>query len=294
MARSTHQGSVRALARVQHGVITRPQLIALDYSEEAIDHRVEKGRLFVMYRGVYAVGRRELAAEGEWMAAVLACGDKAALSQDSAAALFRVARGPTTPIHISTLGESRSRDGIEVHRRRQLNTTTHKGIPTTTPSETLIDLSATWPQNRLEAAIAEADRLDLISPDRLRKAAAKAGRRGAVLRKLLDRQTFRLTESELERYFLAIVRRTHLPLPETQVWFGPHRVDFHWPALSLVVETDGGRFHRTAAQQTLDRKKEHSLAIRGMTVLRFTHWQIRYEPASSAETLGVVATRLAG
>jgi predicted type IV restriction endonuclease len=144
------------------------------------------------------------------------------------------------------------RDGIVVHRRKELNTTTHQGIPTTTPAETLIDLSSTWPQNRLEAAIAVADNLDLIRPDRLRKAAEKAGRRGAKLRRLLDRQTFRLTESELERYFLAIVRRT-------------------------------------ATQQTRDREKDQALTVRGLTVLRFTHAQVIYEPDHVARTLAAVA-----
>jgi very-short-patch-repair endonuclease len=102
-----------------------------------------------------------------------------------------------------------------------------------------------------------------------------------------------LTESELERCFLPIVRRARVPLPDTQVRFaGRFRVDFHWPDLGLVVETDGGRFHRTAAQQTRDRKKEHWLAMRGITVLRFTHGQVRFEPESSAQTLAVIANRL--
>jgi very-short-patch-repair endonuclease len=223
------------------------------------------------------------------MAAVLACGEGAALSHESAAALLGIAKTPTAPIHVSVLTASRSRDGIEVHRRKALNTTTHERIPTTTPAETLIDLSQTWPKNRLEAAVNEADKLDLIRPDRLRKAAAKAGRRGARLRVLLDRQTFRLTESELERRFLRIVRTTNLPLPETQVRLGRYRVDFVWRPLLLVVETDGGRFHRTAAQQTQDRKKDQWLTAQGLTVLRFTHAQIAHEPEHVADTLEAVA-----
>ena len=74
-------------------------------------------------------------------------------------------------------------------------------------------------------------------------------------------------------------------MPETQQWFGRYRADFHWPDLNLVVEADSGRFHRTAAQQTRDRKKDQALLAQGLTVVRFTHAQIRYEPASVAETL---------
>ena len=161
-----------------------------------------------MHRGVYAVGRRELSRHGRWIAAVLAVGDDAVLSHESAAALYGIAKVPTEPIHISTLSASRSRNGIKVHRRKELSaTTTHNRIPTTTPAQTLIDLSATWPTTRLEAAINEADQLDLIHPEQLREAAEKAGRQGARLRRLLDRQTFRMTESELERRFLRLVRR---------------------------------------------------------------------------------------
>ncbi|MBS1880963.1 MAG: type IV toxin-antitoxin system AbiEi family antitoxin domain-containing protein, partial [Actinobacteria bacterium] len=48
------------LARAQHGVLTRENLLALGFSPEAIKHRVRSGRLHRVYRGVYAVGRREL------------------------------------------------------------------------------------------------------------------------------------------------------------------------------------------------------------------------------------------
>jgi hypothetical protein len=51
----------------------------------AIDHRLATGRLHVISRGIYAVGRRELTPHGRWMAAVLACGDGAVLSHRSPA-----------------------------------------------------------------------------------------------------------------------------------------------------------------------------------------------------------------
>jgi len=54
-------------------VITRGQLLDLGFSSEAIKHRVHKGRLHPIVRGVYAVGRPQLSREGRWIAAVLAC-----------------------------------------------------------------------------------------------------------------------------------------------------------------------------------------------------------------------------
>src|SRR6201986_1771283 len=79
-------------ARAQHGVLTRRDLEGLGFSKMAIDHRVKTGRLHLISRGVYAVGRRELTPEGRWMAAVLLCGDGAMLSHRSAAELWGIGR----------------------------------------------------------------------------------------------------------------------------------------------------------------------------------------------------------
>lgn len=61
----------------------------------------------------------------------------------------------------------------------------------------------------------------------------------------MDRRIFTLTDSALERRFLPIVRRAGLRMPRTQVHVSGFRVDFYWPDLGLVVETDGLGYHRT-------------------------------------------------
>jgi len=53
------------LVRRQHGVITRVQLLRLGLSDRGIEHRIKRGRLYQVYAGVYAGGRRELTREGE-------------------------------------------------------------------------------------------------------------------------------------------------------------------------------------------------------------------------------------
>ena len=164
-------------------------------------------------------------------------------------------------------------------------------IPVTSPARTLNDLATLLPIPRLEAAINSAAVGNLIDPEALRaELATRPGQRGVrPLRELLDRHAFRLTDSELERWFLPIARRARLPPPETRVWLRGFRVDFIWRAFGLVVETDGGRFHRTAIQQTRDRRREHALGAAGYYLLRFTHHQVRYEPAHVASTLEAVA-----
>jgi very-short-patch-repair endonuclease len=170
------------------------------------------------------------------------------------------------------------------------------GIPVTDPVTTLTDLATSLSLSALEAAINAADRLDVIDPEALRAAIERrAGARGvSVLRETLDRRTFTLTDSELERRFRPIARRAGLPQPETQVRLNGYRVDFYWPDLGLVVETDGLRYHRTPAQQTVDRERDQAHTAAGLVPLRFTHAQIRYEPARVERTLAAVAARIRG
>ena len=80
------------MAAEQHGVVTRAQLLGLGLTSDAIDHRLRKGRLHRVHRGVYAVGRPQLTRHGVLLAAVLSCGPGAALSHAAAAELWGIRR----------------------------------------------------------------------------------------------------------------------------------------------------------------------------------------------------------
>lgn len=105
----------------------------------------------------------------------------------------------------------------------------------------------------------------------------------------MDKATFVLTDSELERYFLPIARRAGLGRPLTQARVNGFDVDFYWPELGLVVETDGLRYHRTPSQQARDRVRDQTHTAAGLVPLRFTHWQVRHERRRVQETLEAVA-----
>jgi putative AbiEi antitoxin of type IV toxin-antitoxin system/uncharacterized protein DUF559 len=285
-------GELWRLATRQHGIVTRRQLLEHGLSVQAIKRRRANGRLHPVYRGVYVVGRPELSRLGRWMAAVLACGPGALLSHTSAAALWRIGVETKTGIEVSIRAEAlRRRPGVIVHRRVALDATVHHGIPLTTIVATLSDLALCLDTGDLERAINEADKWNLITPTALR--AAIDGHPGAAaLRRLLDRRTFVLTDSELERRFLPIARQAGLPPPETGRRVNGFKVDFFWPELGLVVETDGLRYHRTPAEQARDRLRDQAHAAAGLTPLRFTHEQIRYEREYARETLAAVALKL--
>lgn len=159
---------------------------------------------------------------------------------------------------------------------------------------TLIDIAVTLTPRALEGAVNEGDKRDLFTPASLRAHLESAGTRQGVapLRKLLDRHTFLLTDSELERRFIPIARRAGLPPPVTRERVNGFRVDFFWPELGLVVETDGLRYHRTPAQQARDRLRDQTHTAAGLTPLRFTHAQIRYEATYVEGTLRAVSKRL--
>jgi predicted transcriptional regulator of viral defense system len=285
------------LVHSQHGVVTRAQLLTLGLEAGAIAHRLRSGRLHRVQRGVYAVGRPDLSRHGRWLAAVSSCGAAAVLSHRSAAALHGIADSPATRIEVTVPPSTiRTRPGVRAYRRVifPAEVANIERIPVTTVERTLLDLAPVIGSKRLEAAINAADKYDLVDPESLRLALDRyAGRRGvAVLRQLLDRRTFTLTDSELERRFLPLARAAGLGQPRTGARLNGFKVDFFWPDLGLVVETDGLRYHRTPAAQARDRLRDQAHTAVGFTPLRFTHAQVRYEPLHVREILVTVAHRL--
>jgi very-short-patch-repair endonuclease len=234
------------------------------------------------------------------MAAVLACGGEgiAALGYSSAAALFKLGVEQAAAIEVTRLSPDPIRiSGVRVHRRPGLRPGWHgfyAGIPVTSPVQTLIDLATRHGRPAMERFVNEADQLGLVRVDDLRTALDDhAGERGvARLRNILDQRTFRFTRSELERAFLPLARRAGLPRPRTCVYVNGHEVDFYFPSFGLIVETDSLTYHRTPAQQAKDRERDQDHTVAGLTSLRFTHAQIRYEPDRVLRILRATASRL--
>jgi len=194
------------------------------------------------------------------MAAVLALGDGAAVSHQSAAAVWRLLPASNGPIHVTIRGDGgrEQRPGIAIHRSHSLIagvTSRRNGVAVTKPARTLRDLHRTVPQPVFRAAIRRALDLRLISSDDLR-----------------DRSD--LTRSELERRFLALCHRHRFPQPEVNVRVGPYEVDFLWRDRGLIVETDGFRHHGDREAFERDRARDALLQSLGFKVLRFTHRQV--------------------
>ncbi|HEX2102571.1 MAG TPA: type IV toxin-antitoxin system AbiEi family antitoxin domain-containing protein [Solirubrobacteraceae bacterium] len=293
-AESASGSSDRAIAHLaasQYGVVSRGQLRERGLTDSAISDRCARGRLHRVHWGVYAVGHPILTRRGQWMGAVLAGGSQAALSHAAAAALWEL-RPSAVVIDITVPGSgARRRPGLRIHRARDLTgqTTTHDGIPVTTPARTILDLAATLRRRPLERLLDQAENTRLTDVASLEALArAHGGHRGASkLLAALDTHEpgTTLTRSELEERFLELCDDSGLPRPRVNQWIAGLEVDFLFPAQRLVVETDGYRFHRRKDQFERDRHRDAMLTRAGYRTLRFTHHQLTNGRRSVAETV---------
>ena len=271
---------VRRLARVQYGIVTTRQLVDAGLSRAAIAKRVKAGRLYRVHQGVYSVAHDGLSKEARWMAAVLACGDGAALSHGAAAVHWGLLRPLDGPIDITIptrTGRGRRR-GLRIHRRPDLVegatlstnglqtrptrlVTVHRYIPVTTVPRTLVDVRATLAPRLVRRAVRQAEFLGLgmgeIKTDR--------------------------TRSDLERYFLRLWGRRGLERPEVNVAIGGMTVDFLWREARLVVETDSYATHGGTVAFEDDHQRELRLRRLGYRVHRFTDLQLENEPEAVVE-----------
>jgi hypothetical protein len=232
------------------------------------------------------------------MVAVRACGEGAVLSHRSAGALWGIVseRPGRIDVSVRRAGEHR-RAGIRARTRPHLpsrDIVDWEGIPVTRPARTLLDLATELSDGGLERAVNDADKLDLIGPEDLRVAIEPYEGQPGVrrLRALLDRDTFRLSDSDLEVSFRPIAESAGLPPPLTKQWVNGFEVDFHWPDLGLIIETDGLRYHRTPSAQSRDALRDQTHIAAGLTTLRFTHHQVKFEPRHVARVLAATASRL--
>jgi very-short-patch-repair endonuclease len=276
---------VAEVARRQHGLVTRRNLLALGLGKSAIAAWVERGRLHRVHRGVYAVGHLSLTRNGRFMAAVLACGEGAALSHLSAAVLWEILEDRGQRIHV-TAEKNRRCAGIVVHRAPlEAERVKRHGIVVTTPARTLIDLADIVRKRRtLERAIDEATYLNLD----MSELAPRHGRKGSgLLSSVLAVHTAgsTRTRSELEELFLALIDRENLPRPEVNVEIEGFECDFVFREQRLVVETDGGAAHSTARAKQRDPARDARLMEAGWRVWRLPYLQVVREPERVAANL---------
>jgi very-short-patch-repair endonuclease len=192
-------------------------------------------------------------------------------------------------------GGHRHRDGIVVHRSLLApeEIVVHRGIRVTSLLRTLLDIAAVVGPPGLARGVEEAQVLHGLAPEDVAVAVlTRAGFRGnARLRVVLDGAVDpAAVRSVLELRFLRLCAQGGVRRPLVNVPVGGWVPDFRWEAERVTVETDGVRFHRTAAKRLRDARKDEALRALGYLVIRLTWADVVQRPE---RTLALVDGALA-
>ncbi len=224
------------------------------------------------------------------MAAVLASGPDTVLSHRSAADLHGLRRTDRRRIDVTIPRRTPLKvDGVDIHRSLTLtkaDLTKVDTIPCTSIARTLLDLASVAPRRAVERAFDQGEALEVLDLGELNAVLDRNNhtRGGRVIKAILaDYNIGPPTESELEEIFYTASRDADIGPPERQVWIDPGdgepavRADFVWRKQRLVVETDGGRYHRTRRAFESDRRRDQRLLLAGWRVIRITWRQLKFE-----------------
>jgi very-short-patch-repair endonuclease len=263
----------RVAAR-QHGVITTRQLAALGAGRGAVAHRVERGLLHAMHRGVHLWGAPGAGLPARSQGAVLACGADALLTHDASAALHGFRRPPAGPLDVTVPGRHVRVRGIRTHdspvpesERRFV-----RGIPVSAPARALLEIAPLLTPRELADAVEQAQVRRLVTKREIAATIERAGARAGVvaLRAAIEEPAF--TRSRAERRVVALVRAAQLPRPAFNAMAAGYEVDALWRRERVVLEFDSHAFHATKGALERDRRKTAALQ-RGRYVVLRTTWR---------------------
>ncbi len=293
---------VRAVARRQHGLVTRDQARSLGVTDSAVERRIAAGLWERLHPHVFRIAGVPDSRHQRLMAAALWAGELAVVSHESAGWLWGLdgvrARDPELWVWHERAPTS---EGVRTHRTQELREVDRAfadAIRVTAPARTIVDLASVLRPWALEQALESALRHDIITvqdvDDRLADIGGR-GRRGTrVLRTvLMQRGGAAPLESALEVRVERILRSYGLPTPirQHEVRAGSHviaRLDFAYPDDRVAIEADGYSVHGGRIAFHRDRRRLAQLAARGWKVVPVT-----WEDCSERPTVFVAAVRAA-
>lgn len=286
------------LARCQHGVVSRDQLLGLGLSEPVIEHALAGGRLHQIFRGAYALGHLGTGWRGRMLAAVLASGEGTVVSHGTAAYLLGLwERRPRLTDVIAPVQAGRKIPGI---RRRftppppPRDTWSQDSVPCTSPSRTIVDVAGIVGEAALRRTIEQAAVHRMLNVAEIDAILTGPRRRGSPrLRVILDdwrrySPTTRL-RSRMEAKLLPLLTQHDIPVPEcnAKLRIGSDRfeVDFLWRHRRLVVEADGSAYHDNPEAEARDHHRDGVLSAAGYRVCRVRWEDLQERPAPTMATL---------
>ena len=285
----TRYAQTTGLASTQFGAISTRQLEALGVDRRARSRWVAQGLLQRLGpRSVAIVGSPPLWHRAVWGA--MADVEGAGYIAGRTSARLQGLDGFTGD-EVEVLVARGSRSVCTPHRVSSTciplpvtDTVTVNGIRCLSAERLILDAPLfAFTRAEVERAIDSAIRLKLLSEQRLRTKVLDRHRRGINHgRVLLDALVDTGGESRLERWFLGIVRRAGLPLPELQkVWRADGRLVTRVDAFfagGLVVEVAGHGTHSSRQDRQRDEQRRTELTLMGLRVITFTYDDIRNRP----------------
>jgi len=218
---------------------------------------------------------------------VLACGPRAALSDQTAASLWgnMPTRHPKAPVVLTAPRSLRGpATGVRLHRRGRLEldeiTKRHR-LPLTTPPRTILDLASSLDACEMERVLARALKRNIVGVESLQLLLDRHPRSrgcGRIRTILSAAAEPSFTRSEAEAVLLALLRKGSVPRPLVNAVVAGLEVDFFWPDRGVVVEVDGFAYHSSRNAFENDHRRDSILASENLLVIRFTWRQLRNEP----------------
>jgi very-short-patch-repair endonuclease len=217
----------------------------------------------------------ELTREGEWLAAVYAAGDGAALASLNAAVFYVDSRFKPVGITVAVPKRRRPRGFKLITGLDPRDVRIRDDIPVTSFERVLIDVPL-QPEQRANL-IHEAAFRRVFSVAATRRVMERTpGRHSKLEQAIAMHEAGSVgTRSGLEDRFMMLVRQARLPMPIINTRIHGVEVDFRWG--DYCVELDGPN-HLRAATRARDAADEATLRGRGLTVVRFTEAAIEREP----------------
>jgi hypothetical protein len=279
----------------QRDLATRPQLTAAGLPRNLLSVAVGDGDLFRIHRSVYGLRPLEprpehlVTADGpaptylrRVQAALLAGGDGVVACARTAAVVWGLDMLVEPDAVELAVRRDRIRlniSGARVSRCAKPPESVDVGGLDVTPALTTLEACArTRPVMEAVVLIDSLLRRRLVRLDTVVAAAGRGSRlQRAVL--LADPRS----ESVLESALRVLLIEAGLPPPESQYVIRGDgrfvaRVDFCWPALRLIVEADGRRWHDPDDRRNADRRRANGCASYGWRILRFTWADVLHEP----------------
>jgi hypothetical protein len=273
---------IARIADRQFGHVTRQQLLRLGVPSATIAHWASRnGRLVTVHAGVYAVGHQQRTAIAQAMAAVLACGDQAVLSHDSAAALWGIRTWPTAP-EVSA-PHHRRRPAIRTHRTQTLtrrDIRRHRNLRVTSPSRTLLDLQSRLTDRQLVRAVNDLRLAKHLRATELHRLLTASPR----IHRLIDPHQ-NPTRSPAEDAFLEFCRTYRVPTPKVNITLFGRERDAVFEAEKVIIEIDGYTFHNNHDSFESDRERDTDAAEHGYLTVRLTTTRLSQHPAHEAARL---------